>query len=433
VTASSANIAVYGLWHLGSTLCAAWSKLGHSVVGIDPDSALVQNLQKGKAPLYEPGLDDLIQQNLQAKRLRFSTDARDASSASFIFVAYDTPIDDQDRSNLEVIHQAVDSLVPHLSESAILVLSAQLPVGAARRIRERIQKTKAKVEVAYSPENLRLGEALSCYLQPGHIVIGTENEKAASRLKELFAPMKAEVMSTNLPTAEMTKHGINSFLAASVTLANQLADLCDTSGADVTDVIRVMRLDPRIGPKAYLSPGVGFSGGTLGRDLQVLEEVSKASGNIAPLFGSLWKWNQQRYELVRKMLNKELKNLQGLNVGILGLTYKPGTSTLRRSLPLRIALDLHEAGAKVRVFDPKADFSQSEESKNFVVCKSARDAAEKSDAMVVLTGWPEFRELDWKEIKTTMKSPTLFDPANFLQSLALDKKGFRYIGLGRGK
>ncbi len=427
------ELAVYGLWHLGCTLVASWAKLGYSVVGIDPDQQIIRSLKNGKAPLLEPNLNKWIQTYLHKEQLQFSTDPAMAKNASFVFVAYDTPIDDKDRSSLDTIERAIESLIPHLSSSAILILSAQLPVGTSRRIRNQIQKQKPTVEIAYSPENLRLGEALSCYLQPGHIVIGTENSRTFQRLAELFKPMQAEIFSTNLPTAEMIKHGINSYLALSISLANQLADLCDISGADILQVIQVMRKDPRIGPKAYLSPGLGFSGGTLGRDLKVLENLSLISGDIAPLFGHTWEWNHQRYHRVYQILKTSLGTVKKKCIGLLGLTYKPGTSTLRRSLPLRIAKDLSKDGAILRVFDPQADYLESKDFRQYTICQSALEAANGCDALVLLTGWPEFRELDWGKIQKNMRIPLLLDPSNFLEKLALDQRGFRYIGLGRGK
>lgn len=423
-------MSVYGLWHLGCTLSASWSKLGHAVVGIDPDEKLIAQLQSGKAPLFEPGLNELIQENQRKNRLRFSTQASDAKGSSVIFVAYDTPIDDEDRSHLKLIEKAIESLIPHMDEDAVIVMSAQLPVGASRKLRSKIQKRKPRVELAYSPENLRLGEALACYLKPGHVVIGTETPKTGEFLKELFAPMEATVFQVNLPTAEMTKHGINSFLANSITLANQLADLCDQTGANVTQIIEVMRRDPRIGSRAYLAPGFGFSGGTLGRDLRVLESVSRKSSIKAPLFGALWKWNQERYKIVRKKLDFLGKKWEGKKMGVLGLTYKPGTSTLRRSLPLKIALDLQKSGASIQVYDPKADYDEAKETRKFKKCSSVAEAAEKADALVVLTAWPEFREVSWKTIPSVMNQPIILDPSNFLHHLTLDQYGFKYIGLG---
>jgi len=237
----------------------------------------------------------------------------------------------------------------------------------------------------------------------------------------------------NLPSAEMAKHGINSFLAASITLANQWADLCSQVGADFSQVAAAMKRDPRIGKRAYLSPGIGFSGGTIGRDLQVLESTNQQFDNISPIFGEIWRYNRSRVGVVRRVAREVLGSLEGKAIALLGMTYKPGTSTLRRSLPLEVATDLIAQGATVKAYDPKADWSEVEVPKKLQSCPDAITAVEGAKMTVVLTEWPEFKTLDFQAVIAAMSGNFLFDTKSFLlpQFEQLEALGFKILSIGR--
>jgi UDPglucose 6-dehydrogenase len=429
------RLGVVGIWHLGSSITASWLRLGRAVTAVDFNAAVVAGLREGCAPLFEPGLDDALKGALADGRLQASDDPRTVAGCAFVFIAYDTPVRDDDTSDLAPILQAIEACGPHLDPGATVIVSAQLPVGTARRLRTRLQALAPGRELVYSPENLRLGEALRCYLEPGHIVIGAEDAAALDRVEALFAPMKARVFRMNLPSAEMTKHAINTFLATSVTLANQWADVCGATGADFADVAAVLRTDPRIGERAYITPGIGFSGGTLGRDLRVLEEVSRtALGGGAPLFGEVWRYNQRRVEVVARRAEEILGGAAEQRIALLGMTYKPGTSTLRRSLPLAVALDLLSRGAAVRAHDPKADWREVAVPEGLVVADSPYAAAEDADLVVLLTEWPEYRELDFARLRHAMARPLLLDTKGFLRPRAdaLAAAGLRLLGLAPG-
>ncbi len=427
-------IGVVGLWHLGCTVAATWPELGVPVRAVDFDETCVAALAAGEPPVYEPGLADAIGRGLNAGSLTFSTDASTVRGCRFVFIAFDTPVANNDGSDLEPIASALRRVQPHLDADAVVIVSAQLPVGTAAVLRAELKREMPQVELVYSPENLRLGEALVCYRRPGHIVIGADDRAAGDLVEELFAPMDAACLRMGLASAEMAKHGINSFLATSIVFANQLADLCATSGADFADVARAMRHDPRIGARAYLSAGIGFSGGTLGRDLRVLDDLDRTrNGNRSPLFGDIWALNQQRVEVVRHRCEETLGPLHNRTVALLGLTYKPGTSTLRRSLPLQVAHDLTAHGARLRVYDPKADWEGVERPDALAVCDSAYDAAANADAVVILTEWPEFHGLDFDRLRRVMANPILFDTKDMLASRHCDLRriGFRVLTLGR--
>jgi len=405
-----------------------------TVRAVDFDGPRVAALAGGQPPVYEPGLADAIARGLDAGSLAFSADASAIRGCRYVFVAFDTPVGGDDASDVEPIASALRRLRPHLDADAVVVVSAQLPVGTAAVLRADLKREVPQAELVYSPENLRLGEALECYRRPGHIVIGADDRAAGDAVEQLFAPMEAACLRMGLASAEMAKHGINSFLATSIVFANQLADLCGASGADFSDVARAMRHDPRIGARAYLSAGIGFSGGTLGRDLRVLEDLdTRRNGSRSPLFGDIWALNQQRVSIVRRRCEQALGSLDNRTLALLGLTYKPGTSTLRRSLPLEVAHDLTAHGARLRAYDPKADWDGVPRPDALAVCESPYDAAARADAVVLLTEWPEFRGLDFARLRGVMANPVLFDTKDMLakQHGDLQRLGFTVLTLGR--
>ncbi|MFI5398680.1 MAG: nucleotide sugar dehydrogenase [Candidatus Binatia bacterium] len=429
----SERVAVVGLWHLGCSLTASWLRLGNRVTAVEFDGRVVAGLRGGRAPVFEPGVDDAISEGLRLGSLTLTDEPAAVHDAAFVFVAYDTPVREDDSSDLTPIHSSIERVGPHLPADAVVIVSAQLPVGEARRLRERLRALAPTAELVYSPENLRLGEAINCYLRPGHIVIGAESASAGDRVEALFAPMGARIFRMNLPSAELTKHCINSFLATSVTMANQWADVATATGADFGDVAAVLRADPRIGERAYVTPGIGFSGGTLGRDLRVLDAVNRdVLGGSAPLFGQVWEYNQRRVEVVARRAASLLGGLAKRRLALLGMTYKPGTSTLRRSLPLAVARDMLAKGASVSAHDPRADWSETRPPAGLLVADSPYAAAEGADLVVLLTEWPEYRELDFARLASGMRQRLLFDTKDFLRPHrdALAAAGMRRIVIG---
>lgn len=427
-------IGVVGLWHLGCTLAACWAKQGNTVRAVDFNEDLVRELQTGKPPIFEPGLEETIRGELTSGRLSFSSSVGHLANCRFVFVAYDTPVHDDDSPDLTIIDDVISRVGPTLTDDSIMIISAQLPAGTARHLRKRLKEFNASTELVYSPENLRLGEAIACYMRPGHIVIGSDDPVAAAAVEELFGPMEAVCLKMSLPSAEMTKHAINSFLAASITLSNQWADLCEAVDAEFSQVAEAMRYDPRIGKRAYLTPGIGFSGGTLGRDLQVLEQLNreKAKG-LSPIFGDIWRYNRSRVRVVRNRCEKALECVNGRTIALLGMTYKPGTSTLRRSLPLEVAEDLVKHGAVLRAYDPKANWKEVQLPTGLTVHDSPYEAIRGVDMAVLLTEWPDFLTLDYGRIKTKMAQPILFDTKNMLGTRRhdLERLGFTVLTIGR--
>ncbi len=430
------KICVIGIWHLGSVVSACLADLGYQVVGVDKDPETVRNLMGGTPPLFEPGLEEIIKANISRGRLSYTTNlGNGATGAGYVLITFDTPVDDNDDVDLSEIFYTAEELAGYLEDRAVIIVSSQVPVGTCEQIKAVIKRSNpsANFDIAYSPENLRLGQAIDVFKNPERIVIGSDSQSTLEKAKQLFAPVGAPTLSMNLRTAEMTKHALNAFLATSISFANEIANLCDEVGADALKVAGALRSDSRIGPKARLLPGLGFAGGTLARDLKVLQGLAEKHSYDANLINAVLSVNQQQNKLVVRKLKKVYGSLRGLRIGILGLTYKPGTSTLRRSAALEIIGDLLREGSMVRAHDPKADLTEIKQHREFEFFSDPYQMADKTDALVIVTEWPDYTGLDFGLLKTKMNMPVLIDTKNMLDDRELVNQGFSYLGVGRGK
>jgi len=430
------KVCVVGIWHLGSVYSACLAELGYSVVGVDRDKDKVENLNKGVPPLFEPGLGELITKNVHLDRLSYTVDLRDALvGASFVLVAFDTRVDDNDEVDLSEVYDTAAELAEWLENGSIVIVSSQVPVGTCEEIKSLIRQKRSSLDfdVACVPENLRLGQAIDRFMNPERIVIGADNENTLNRVEAFFSVVKTPKIRMSLRSAEMTKHALNAFLATSVSFINEIANLCDEVGADALKVAEALRLDSRIGLKAMLKPGLGFAGGTLARDLRVLQKLGGESGYEMRLINSVLEVNRQQNRMIGAKLLRIYGSLQNLTVGVFGLTYKAGTSTLRRSASLEIIRDLTVGGARVRAYDPKADLSEIQGHREFEFCSDPLAVASGSDALVFVTDWPEFKELDFSRIKSVMRKPVVVDAQNMLDAESLIQMGFIYLGVGRGR
>ncbi len=425
---SDYKIAVVGLWHLGETYSSGLAKLGHRVFGITDDRASADNFMKFQPPLAEPGLEELLRENIAAGRLSYSPDYSVVSGANVFWVTFDTPVDDNDDVDLSVVFNAFERAIPFFQNDVLVVVTSQLPVGNSQKIRELIsaKRPDLKFGYVYTPENLRLGEALKCFSEPGRIVAGVDSPDSLTKIKEIFSPLKAEILTMSPASAEMAKHALNGFLATSLSFINDIADVCEKAGADVLDVIKALKSDPRIGPKAYLDASLGFSGGTLGRDLKALGHFAKSTGINLPVIENVYSKNRTRKNWVVEKLTSELGDLRGVKVAILGLTYKAGTSTLRRSQALEVAADLKKAGAILSLQDPKAERED--------ILRDPYQAAKGAAVVVLMTPWPDYKDLDLKKLKEASAEKAVFlDTRNFLYQKEdeIIKAGFKYQGIGR--
>lgn len=410
------RVVVQGLWHLGTVTAACLAEQGHHVAGLDRDAATVEGLRAGRLPVSEPGLEDLVRRNVAAGRLEFGADVASVAGADLVWVAYDTPVDAEDRADVEFVVREVEAIFPHLRDGALVLVSSQLPVGSVARLERAFAAARPGVSVdfACSPENLRLGKAIQVFTEPDRVVVGARGERSRARIGELLAPITQRIEWMSVESAEMTKHALNAFLAVSVTFANELAAVCERVGADAKEVERGLKTESRVGPRAYLAPGAAFAGGTLARDVAFLDALARRHGLEIPLVSAVRPSN----EFHKGWALRHVPPGAGVPVAVWGLTYKPGTDTLRRSSSVETCLALAARGARVRAFDPAIRALPPELAGKIELCGSALDAARGAAALVVATEWPEFREVDLAEAVRAMAGRTIVDANRFLAGRA---------------
>lgn len=429
------KVCVYGLWHLGCVTAACLAERGHTVTGLDPDGAVVARLQTGKAPLFEPGLDELLQKNLANGRLRFTTEAAPAvQDCAVVWVTFDTPVNEQDEADTAFVHQKVVELLPLLPAGALVLLSSQMPVGSVARLEAQAQTDAPGrgLRFACSPENLRLGQAIKVFTEPDRIIAGCRTPADRETLRELFAPITDKVEWMGVESAEMTKHAINSFLALSVCFINEIATLCERYGADAGEVARGLKTEARIGPKAYLSPGGAFAGGTLARDVAFLSQMGEAAGVGVQLIRAIRASNDTHRTWALQRL-RELWDgqLAGQRVAVWGLTYKPGTDTLRRSSSVELCRQLAAAGAIIQAFDPAITALPAELATSIRLCATAEAALEGAQALVLATPWPAFRQVPAAAIARALQGGLVLDADRFLAQQLAGEGALKYVTVGR--
>jgi UDPglucose 6-dehydrogenase len=427
------KICVAGLWHLGTVTAACLAGHGHDVVGYDADQATVSALAAGRPPILEPGLAELVGEGLAAGRLRFTTDAAEAlAAADVVWVAYDTPVDDDDRADVDAVLGHVRAFFDLLPRGATVVVSSQVVAGTTRRLAAelRLARPDSTVTWAYSPENLRLGQAISAFQSAERIVVGVDDAAARVALEPLMVSLAGRVEWMSVPSAEMTKHALNAFLATSVTFINEVARIGELVGADATEVERGLKSEPRIGPKAYLRPGAAIAGGTLARDVVFLEGLGGEGAVETPLLASIIVSNRAHTHWPERALERLLGGLRGARVGVWGLTYKAGTSTLRRSASLELCRALTAAGAIVQAFDPSVSELPVSDTDVAKLADSPVDALAGARALVVMTPWPEFLEVAPTELLAAMSEAVVLDPAGAVAATLGRDPRIRYVTVG---
>ena len=427
------SICVIGLWHLGLVNCVGLAELGNAVFGLDFDKTLIIKLTQGIPPLFEPGLKERIRKYLKLKKLRFSYQAKEVELADYVIIAYDSPVNEKDEVDISPVVNAVKKIAPFLKSKTPVIITSQIPLGTSERIEKLIKKINKNWQsgVVYIPENLRLGLAIERFLHPDMLVFGANNSQVLQTVLDLYRPLETKKFYMDLRSAEMVKHALNTFLATSITFGNEIANLCDRLGADALKVGMALKADRRIG-QAPILPGLGFSGGTLARDVKQLIKFSSKNNYSASLLKSIFLINEETFNQIIVKITKKLGSLKDKTIGILGLTYKPGTSTLRRSSAVKIITMLVEKGAICLGYDPKVDLQELKKySKMVKQVDNVFQLAKLSDALVLVTEWPEFRDLDYNKLAKNMKKPTIIDSKNFLDSELVKKSGFDYQGYGR--
>lgn len=350
------RIAVVGLWHLGCVYAASLAKLDQDVLGIDDNTQRIDLLRSGQLPIEEPGLRELIQENIAKGRLHFSDQLSHVATADIVWITIDTPVRTDDTADVASVINTIEQLVKYVDDNALVIISSQLPLGTSRQIANllKIARPDSNIDLAYSPENLRLGSALTSFMEPNRIVVGTSTESSVKLLERIFEPLNVPVVSMSLESAELTKHALNAFLAMSVAFANEIARVAEVAGANAYDVARGLKSDPRIGPRAYLSPGGPIAGGTLARDIRYLEQIANDNSLTIPVINAVLESHHIQEHWPISKLRASIKT-SGAPVLILGLAYKSGTSTLRRSFGVTIATELHTLGYHVSILDNLAE------------------------------------------------------------------------------
>jgi UDPglucose 6-dehydrogenase len=432
-------IAVVGLWHLGVVIAACLAAEGFDVVGVDPDEAVIARLNDDHPPVDEPGLVELLRSGRATGRLTFAAPAPAAlRAARLVWIAFDTPVDDEDRADVDWVLEGAVEALGGAGVGALVVVSSQLPVGSVARLERRMADSgRHDLRFACVPENLRLGKAIDTFSSPDRFVAGVRAQADADELGSLlnrFGPVEW----MGVESAEMTKHALNAFLATSVAFINELAAICERVGADAAEVARGLKSEQRIGPRAYLSPGDAFAGGTLARDIRFLADLADARGLPAHVVRGVATSNREHRNWSRRALASVFESDSGngepaladRRIAIWGLTYKPGTDTLRRSSALELTRWLATEQASVRAYDPAVRALPSDQGTDIELVADPLAAVDRADALVVCTPWPEFRAVPARDVARAMAQPIVLDPGGHLQDTLGHAGDVRYLRVG---
>jgi UDPglucose 6-dehydrogenase len=424
------RVVVYGLWHLGCVTAACLAAAGNQVVGLDLDEQLIADLQLGQPPLQEPGLADLIAAGLSNGRLSFSSNAAEAlHGADILWITFDTPVNEQDEADVAFVRARLDTIVDTIAPATMVLISSQVQVGFTGAL-ERDWQTRG-LQYAYSPENLRLGNALAAFQKPERVIIGLRDLNYQPVLTDLFKPFCQRIEWMSVESAEMTKHALNAFLATSVTFINELARLCELVGADAKEVERGLKSEGRIGPRAYLAPGAAFAGGTLARDVRFLVSFGQRHHADTPLFAGVLASNDAHKDWTREKVRQLVVDTAEPIVAMLGLTYKPGTSTLRRSASVELCLWLHEQGAHVQAHDPAIRELPDELRPAIQLAATPQEALRGADVAIVATEWSDYRSLEPQVFTQLMRKPQIIDQNWFLAGTLANSQPIVYVATGR--
>ena len=430
------KICIIGSGYVGLVTGTCFADLGNTVICVDNDEGKVARLKKGVMPIYEPGLEDMVKRNVKNGRLTFTGNLKDGVNKSeIIFVCVPTPPKENGDADMTYVEHVAREVAISMSSYKLVVDKSTVPVNTGEWVERTINtfvKRGIKFDVASNPEFLKEGSAIEDFMNPDRIVIGVSSKKAAGILTELYKPLKSTIVVTDIKSAELIKHASNSFLATKISFINSVANICDKVGADVVDVARGMGMDERIS-QAFLRAGIGFGGSCFPKDVAAFVHIAEKNGYDFGILKEVQEVNRRQRRLIIKKIEALLWNLPKKTVGILGLSFKPGTDDLREAPALEIIEMLLNEGVNVKVYDPVAMGKAKDILKKKVkFCKDAYKTAKGSDCLVIATEWNEFKELDLKKVKKLMKQPVIADGRNIYDPDSMKKLGFRYVGIGRG-
>jgi UDPglucose 6-dehydrogenase len=435
------QICVLGVGYVGLVTAAVFADMGNRVIGLDIDEVKIAGLNKGVMPIYEPGLEEIVSRNMNSGRLTFITSYQQAlRGTEFVFIGVGTPSGVVGEADLRYVAAAAQAIAENMSGPLIIINKSTVPVGTGDWVSDIIrnhQPNPIPFSVVSCPEFLREGSAISDCLQPHRTILGSLDREAAEKVAQLHLPLRAPIMITDLRTAEMIKYASNAFLATKISFINEIANICEALGADVKEVAVGMGYDRRIGPQ-FLDAGLGYGGSCFPKDVKALAYMAAEKGRHPQLLRAVMEINDDRRPMVvnhlKEMLGKGKRDfrLDGLTIGLLGLSFKPNTDDMRDAPSIDIAKKLKNDGAHVRAYDPVAMDNARPLLPEVEMCPDPYNLAQECDALIVLTEWNEFKQLDLERIKSIMKQPVIFDGRNIYDPAQMIAVGFNYRGIGRG-
>lgn len=431
------QVTIIGAGYVGLVSAACFAKLGHKVVCVDNNPQKIERLLKGEIPIYEPGLDRLVEAGLQAQSLRFTSDTASAvKGADIVLIAVGTPTAEQSGEvDLQYVYGVADDIAPHLKPGAVVVSKSTVPVGATRQIQQRIKKIKPNLEfaVASNPEFLREGAAIGDFLHPDRVVIGADSPATAAKVAQLYkrlADEGAAILTVSLESSEMIKYAANAFLATKISFINEIANMAEQCGANIADIAKGIGLDKRIGDR-FLNPGPGFGGSCFPKDTLALAHTAETLGVNLSIVNAVIESNEARKKQMAEKVIAAMGAVNGRKIAVLGLAFKAETDDMRDAPSLDILEILDRQGAILSCYDPKA-MDAAKAMMPYIQCQETMfDALKDADAALVITEWDEFRNLDLDQAKKLLKKPLLIDLRNIFDIDAVVAKGFRYVSIGR--
>jgi len=429
------QITVIGVGYVGLVTAACFSDLGNEVVALDINKERIAGLKRGEMPIYEPGLEELVQRNIKAGRISFTTSYKDAlKSAEFVFICVATPSGVDGEADLKHVAAASRDIAKNMSAPLIVINKSTVPVGTGDWVADIIKQHQPKpidFSVVSCPEFLREGSAIADFMNPYRTVLGSLDEEAADMVAQLHLPLRAPIVITDLRTAEMIKYASNAFLSTKISFINEIANICESLGADVKEVAAGMGFDERIGPD-MLNAGIGYGGSCFPKDIKALAFMAEEMSIEPRILKAVMETNAERRERIINRLIEVIGDLKGLNIGLLGLAFKPNTDDMREAPSIEIAQKLIAQGARVKAYDPVALEVARPLLPKVEMVDNAYKLAEGCDAIVINTEWNEFIQLDLEEIKSKMKQPVIIDGRNIYDPEKMKALGFIYRGVGRG-
>jgi len=428
------KISIIGSGYVGLVTGACFAELGNTVICADNDADKIAGLKKGACPIFEPGLKELIINNVKAKRLTFSSKIKDAvKNSEIIFIAVGTPSQDSGEADLTGIENVARNIALNLQGYRLIVEKSTVPVQTGEWVKHTLStyaKANVKFDVASNPEFLREGSAISDFMHPDRIVIGVESKQARDLLVSLYKPLNAPIVVTNIKSAELIKHASNAFLATKISFINAISQICDKVGADVLEVAEGMGLDKRIG-RSFLNAGIGYGGSCFPKDLEAFIHISEKNGYNFSLLKDVRHINEEQKRHILKKLKNVLWIIKDKTIAVLGLSFKPDTDDIRNAPSLDLIKDLKSEGAKIKVYDPQSMEKARKVLSGVNFCKDSYQACKGADCLLIVTEWNEFKELDFKKVMKLLKRPLLVDGRNMYEPLKMEKIGFTYVGIGR--